>query len=181
MLDRLSASLADNLRRLREARSLSQQQLSEASGVPRPTLAHLETGAANPTLSVLARVAQALSVSLEQLVSPTEAALELHEAASLSRREERGVEHCELCPDAPGVLSVERLELAVRARCERPAARQQDRAYLSCERGEVEVSASGEQRLLRAGDVLTVRRGAAHAISNRGRGVAVVYAVRLAM
>jgi transcriptional regulator with XRE-family HTH domain len=181
MLDRLSASLAANLRRFREARGLTQQQLSEASGVPRPTLAHLETGSANPTLSVLARVAQALTVSMEQLVSESEAAFDFHAAESLVQHEVGGVLRTELCPDAPGALSVERLELSPRAHFERSAGRQLDRAYLSCEKGEVDVRAVGEQRLLQAGDVLAIRRGTAYTVGNRGRSLAVVYAIRLAV
>jgi XRE family transcriptional regulator, regulator of sulfur utilization len=54
--ERIGANLADNLRALREARGLSQQQIAEIAGVPRPTWAHLESGAANPTVAVLVRV-----------------------------------------------------------------------------------------------------------------------------
>ena len=49
-------NLADNIRKLREARGLSQQGMSELSGIPRPTWASLESGTANPTLAELADV-----------------------------------------------------------------------------------------------------------------------------
>ena len=52
-MDDTGANLAANVRRLREARGLSQQQMAQLSGIPRPTWASLETGAANPTLAVL--------------------------------------------------------------------------------------------------------------------------------
>lgn len=41
--------------------------------MPRPTIAHLEAGQANPTLSVALRVARALGVRLEELVHGPEA------------------------------------------------------------------------------------------------------------
>jgi transcriptional regulator with XRE-family HTH domain len=178
MLDRLSASLAENLRRLREARGLTQQELSEASGVPRPTLAHLESGSANPTLSVLARVAVTLAVPMEELVAAPSAALAFHAAASLVEHEHDNSRLRELCPDGPGGVVVERIELPVRGRLERALGRQADRTYLTCERGEIEVASGAERHALRSGDVVIVRRGAAHLFVNRGRSAAVVYSVR---
>ena len=61
-------NLAANMRRLREAHNMSQQQMAEASGLPRATWASLESGGANPTLSVLTKAAGALQVSIEELI-----------------------------------------------------------------------------------------------------------------
>jgi transcriptional regulator with XRE-family HTH domain len=63
--------LAVNLKDQREAKGLTQQELSDRSGVPRPTLAHLESGQGNPTLSVLIKVAAALGTGIEALVAAT--------------------------------------------------------------------------------------------------------------
>ncbi|MEC8191146.1 MAG: helix-turn-helix transcriptional regulator, partial [Myxococcota bacterium] len=49
MIDDISSNLALNVRQLRSARQLSQVQLAQIAGIPRPTLAHLESGSANPT------------------------------------------------------------------------------------------------------------------------------------
>lgn len=65
------------MKRLREERGLSQASLAEISGVPRPTIAHLESGQANPTLSVVTRVARALDVSVDGLVDEGRAPLAL--------------------------------------------------------------------------------------------------------
>jgi transcriptional regulator with XRE-family HTH domain len=178
MLDRLSANLAENLRSLREARALTQQELSERSGVPRPTLAHLESGSANPTLSVLARVAQALSVAMEELVRARTASLSLHAAADLEEFERDGASVRKLCPLAASNLAFERIELSVRSELERSVGRTLDACLLACERGEVEVRAGEERTVLRSGDVAVVSQGAAHFCVNRGRGAAVVYSVR---
>jgi len=40
----------------------TQQQIAKLAGVPRATWANLESGAANPTLAVLVKIAAALSV-----------------------------------------------------------------------------------------------------------------------
>lgn len=68
-LEQLSANLSRNLRQLRQLRGFTQARLAEASGVPRATIAKLETGSPNPTLWVLARLAHALRVGIEELVA----------------------------------------------------------------------------------------------------------------
>lgn len=73
MADDTSTLLAGNIKRLREASGLSQKALADQSGVPRPTIAHLESGQANPTLSVVLKVASSLGVTVDGLVDPGEA------------------------------------------------------------------------------------------------------------
>ena len=70
MSEELAAHLARNIKQLRDARGLTQQQMAKASGLPRATWANLETGAANPTLSVLHKVAAALQA--EKLIHLTD-------------------------------------------------------------------------------------------------------------
>ena len=70
MSDDVAVHLANNMRQLREARGITQQQMAKIAKVPRPTWANLESGGANPTLAVLVRVSAALGVSLEELIGP---------------------------------------------------------------------------------------------------------------
>ena len=65
----LAGRLAANLRQLREARGLTQEQIAKLAGLPRATWGHLESGEANPTLSVLHRAALALQVPIEELTA----------------------------------------------------------------------------------------------------------------
>jgi transcriptional regulator with XRE-family HTH domain len=61
--DRSAAGhLARNLAGLRHARQLTQDALARAAAVPRSTIANLESGAGNPSLVVLVKVAHALGV-----------------------------------------------------------------------------------------------------------------------
>ena len=80
-MNNVNSNLADNVRRLRAARGLSQQQLSDLSGIPRPTWASLETGGANPTLSVLNKAANAFNVSIEELIGPPRSEFEFIRAS----------------------------------------------------------------------------------------------------
>jgi transcriptional regulator with XRE-family HTH domain len=73
--DDTSTLIAQNLKKLREKMGWSQAALAEHSGVPRPTIAHLEAGQANPTLAVAIKVARALSTTVDQLVLPLDEAV----------------------------------------------------------------------------------------------------------
>ena len=67
--DLVSRHLARNLAALRQVRSLTQDALAKAAGVPRSTIANLESSSGNPSLTVLIKVANALSVPLDELLA----------------------------------------------------------------------------------------------------------------
>jgi transcriptional regulator with XRE-family HTH domain len=58
----------EHLRRLREGKGLTWYALGKASGVPKQTLQRLEDPDANPTLAMLRRLAEALGVTVAELV-----------------------------------------------------------------------------------------------------------------
>ena len=82
----LPGRLARNIKTLREARGLTQEQMSRVSGIPRATWGHLESGSANPTLSVLHRVAVALQVPIEELTSTPRASCRYYPRDRLPER-----------------------------------------------------------------------------------------------
>jgi len=57
-----------NLRRLRQAKGWSQEELGFRSGVHRTYVSDLERGTRNPSLTLLWELAQALEVRLAELV-----------------------------------------------------------------------------------------------------------------
>jgi DNA-binding XRE family transcriptional regulator len=54
----------------REYRGLTQQQVADEAGISKPYLSQLESGQRKGTAEVLAAVARALNVSLDDLVTP---------------------------------------------------------------------------------------------------------------
>ena len=64
-----ASHLARNLAGLRHARALTQEALARSAKVPRSTVASLESGAGNPSLVVLVKVAQALGVPIDELLA----------------------------------------------------------------------------------------------------------------
>ncbi len=176
-MDQTSTNLATNVRRVRESRDLTQRQLAELSGVPRPTLANIETGGSNPTLSVLVKVAGALGTSIEQLIGPPRAAVRFYPRDTLQRRSRGKVTMQELLVEPVPGLSVERAELPLGSRIKAAGPGSGTRQYVACEAGELEVAADGEVWRMGSGDVMVTRGEAGHVVSNRGRRRAIVYVV----
>lgn len=58
-----------NLRRLRLARGISQEELAFQAGIDRTYMSGLERGVRNPTVLVLDRLAQALNVTIGDIVA----------------------------------------------------------------------------------------------------------------
>jgi transcriptional regulator with XRE-family HTH domain len=61
-------ALANNVRRLRKLVSLSQEELAFQCEIDRTYISKVERGVANPSLLILARIAEVLEVSIEELV-----------------------------------------------------------------------------------------------------------------
>lgn len=68
--DELTAAIGGRVRRERQARHWTLDQLAEAAGVSRRLLINLEQGAANPSVGTLLRLSDALGVGLPALVEP---------------------------------------------------------------------------------------------------------------
>src|SRR5437016_9101846 len=111
MGDPLASRLAANLRQLREARGLTQEQIAKLAGLPRATWSHLESGGANPTLAVLHKAALALSVTLEELLSTPRSSGRFYPRGSLPTRNKGAAVLRRLLPDPIPGMEIDRMEL----------------------------------------------------------------------
>jgi transcriptional regulator with XRE-family HTH domain len=174
----LAGRLGTNLAQLRESRGLTQEQIAKLAGVPRATWGNLESGAANPTLAVLYRVAQALQVPLEELIATPRAAVAHYAAGTLPERERgTGVRVRKLLPDPIPGMEIDRLELKAGARMTGIPHTPGTREYLMCEEGRIELTAAGESFSLAGGDVVAFRGDQKHSYANPGKVRAVGYSV----
>lgn len=176
MADPLAQNLAANVRRLREERGLSQQQMADLSGVPRPTWANLESGDANPTIAVLTRVADALQVGVEDLLR-SQHSIAHHPVRSLPERNAGKVRVRKLMPGAQPGTEIERFEFAPAGELQGKPHPNGTREYLTCEKGELELLAGGQVWKLKSGDVVAFRSETAHSYRNPGRVQTIAYSV----
>lgn len=171
--------LAANIKQLRTTRGLTQQQMSKLSGLPRATWANLESGAANPTLAVLHRVALALQVSIEELISPPRTAVRFHRKDTLVERMRGACSVRKLLPDPIPGMDLDRMSLPPGQRLTGVPHTAGTREYLTCESGLIELVVAGETWRLEPGDVVSFRGDQRHSYFNPGKGPAVGYSVVL--
>ncbi|MEZ4235512.1 MAG: XRE family transcriptional regulator [Myxococcota bacterium] len=176
---RVADNLARNLRALRDAQGLTQNQLASRAGIPRATLAHLETGAGNPTLLVLVRIASALNVTIEELISPPRATGRLFRADQLPVRQRGGATVSKLLPDPLPGIDLERIVLAPGATLKGTPHSPGTREYLFCDRGRIDLVASGTAFDLGVGDVVVFRGDQRHSYHNPGDEPAVGFSAVL--
>ncbi len=176
----LSDNLANTLRQVRQARSLTQGQLAKLCGVPRSTIANLEAGGSNPTLSVLARLSTALHLSLEEMLSAPRTRCQLFPKGSLPMqtrgRAKKALVHKLLPHPIPG-MEIDRFELQPASRIIGVPHRPGTHEYLYCETGQLSIVVTGETFELTPGDVAAFPGDQAHSYHNGGRDTAVGFSV----
>ncbi len=173
----VSSRLGQNVRFLREARGATQAQMAKLAQIPRATWAHVESGAGNPTLSVLDRVAAAFQVTLEELVSRPRPGATYHPRDSLPTKLRGAASIRKLLPDALPGTEIDRFEIPRGARIAGVPHTPGTREYLTCESGSLLLVASGESFTLTEGDVVAFRGDQRHSYANPGPKLAVAYSV----
>jgi transcriptional regulator with XRE-family HTH domain len=177
MGDDLSARLAGNVKQLREARHFTQEQMARLSGIPRATWGHLESGGANPTLTVLDKVAAALQVPIEELTAAPRSSGRIYRRSSLAASKQGDGTVRKLLPDPiPGML-IDRMEIPAGGRITGVPHMPGTREYLTCEAGEILLAAGGEQWRLGPGDVVVFKGDQRHSYTNPGGRQAIGYSV----
>lgn len=175
--DALGDRIARNVKQLREARGLTQDQIAKLASVPRATWTNLESGEANPTVAVLNKAAAALQVTIEELLSTPRAACEFFPYGTLPQRTQGQAEVRKLLPHAIPGMEVDRIALPPGGRMPGVPHTPGTREYLTCETGEIVLVAAGERWALHPGDVVAFRGDQRHSYSNPGRVSAVGYSV----
>ncbi len=172
-MDTSATNLAENAKRLREARRLSQEQIAKVAGLPRPTWSSLESGSSNPTLAVLQKAAAALQVSIEELIGPPRTACQLFRASETPTRRRGNALTRALIPESIPGLDISRMELPPGGRMNGTPHTPGTREYLTCESGRLELAASGEVWQLEPGDTLVFRGDQRHTYRNPGKRTAI--------
>jgi transcriptional regulator with XRE-family HTH domain len=165
--EQIATHLSRNLIALRHVRSLTQGALAKNAGVPRSTIANLESGKGNPSLGVLLKVAASLDVPIEELLASPRAKVRKWTRSELaSRSAGRGVVVrplvAERVPDE--LLNV--MEFSPGASMRGSPHLPGTREYFTCLSGEVTIFVAGDRYDLEAGDVLAFPGNLPHSYRN---------------
>ena len=178
----LSALVCDRVRSLRKSKGLTLEQLASLSRVSRSMLSQIERGAANPTLGVAFRIAQAFGMSLGDLVDvPTSPdridVVRADDRSSLFRDDEA----CRIRTLSPLHLEkdVEFYELTLKPGGSLVSAAHFEgtREFLTVERGRLRVTSGDETSELAEGDSAHYPADVPHRIDNLSPGEAVAFLV----
>ncbi len=152
-----AARLARSLRAHREAARLSLTALAVRSGVSKASLSTIESGAANPSLETLWRLAGALGVSLGTLIGESEPPQTrlIRAGGGASFASDSGLTGSLLLTEGrPHRTEVIEFELPAGADYRSDPHQAGTEEFLFCIRGRIEVGPRGAQETLRAGDAL---------------------------
>lgn len=175
--DSIAHNLAANVRALRETRGISQQQIAQIAGIPRPTWANIESGEANPTLAVLTRVASALGARIEELLVTPHDSSKHWPAESLPVHRQGRATLRTLIDHTTSGLIMHRVALQPSANFTPRLGLPQTYVYLTCELGELHVDLAHRQHVLVAGDLLAFKADQPHTYRNPTRVRAVGFSV----
>ena len=67
-MDKISAQFGKNMKRIRAKKEMSQGDIARALEVDRGYISNIESGKKNPTLATVAKIANALGVSADELL-----------------------------------------------------------------------------------------------------------------
>jgi XRE family transcriptional regulator, regulator of sulfur utilization len=175
-----ASHLARNLVSLRHARALTQDGLAKNAGVPRSTIANLESGEGNPSLSVLVKVANALGVPIDELLASPRAMVRRWKAGEVATKSKgRGVTIRELVPEPVPDSMMEVMDFAPGAVMGGTPHLPGTREFFTCLEGKVHIMVAGDRFSLAPGDVLAFPGNLPHSYQNAdgveaARGVSVV-------
>ncbi len=177
----VSRYLASNLLELRKRKDLSQDKLSDRAGIPRSTITHMESGAGNPSLTNLCKLAGALGVSIEELLSSPRGDCTLLRAADVPilQRSAGKVQVHKLMPDKVRGIEIDKVEIEASSSMSGRPHLQGTKEYLMTLEGEVTVSVAGRNYAVASGDILAFPGDQKHGYRNSGNGKAVALSVVL--
>ena len=178
--DQVMAHLARNLSTLRHTRALTQEALAKAAGLPRSTIANLDSGDANPSLTVLLKVAGALGVPLDELIAAPRAKVRKWAASDVETQNRgHGVTMRALVPEPVPEEMLTVMDFAPNAALRGTPHLPGTREYFTCLAGTVTIAVAGDRFALAPGEVLAFPGNLPHAYQNKdklrsARGVSVI-------
>lgn len=167
----VSGYLGKNIELLRKKRGLSQAQLALLAGVPRSTVTYIESGQGNPSLANLVKIARAVQISIEELLSKprSQTKLILAKDIPILKKSSGNINVFKLLPDPIPGMEIDKLEMKAGFRMGGTPHTQNTKEYLICCEGQVELTLNKEIFLLNKGDILAFPADAPHSYRNPGQ------------
>ena len=173
-MEDINTVVAKNLRRIRDSRSVSLEELARLSGVSRSMLVRIEKGDGNPSLSTLWKVANGLGVPFDELIERRGPDFEIVRTSEVQPIPEDGgrVRNYSVFPDGENRrFAVYYMELEPGSRWTSEAHMRGTVEFLTVFSGELELEAAGRSLRVGARENLRFPADSEHTYANAGEGV----------
>jgi XRE family transcriptional regulator, regulator of sulfur utilization len=171
ILDKLNFVIAENLKRLREDRKLSLDNVAKLSGVSKSMLGQIERGEVNPTVSTVWKISNGLKISFTQLMSRPEADIEIVNKAEIQPFIEDGgkIRNYPVFPfDSTRRFEMYSLEIDEDGYLSAEAHPQGTQEFITVFSGEVTINVSGEDYVVTCGNSMRFKADSPHTYKNNG-------------
>lgn len=174
ILDKLNLIMAENLKRLRENRKLSLDNVAKLSGVSKSMLGQIERGEVNPTVSTVWKISNGLKISFTQLMSRPEADIELVDKAEITPlvEDDGKFRNFPVFPfDSERRFEMYLLEIEGGSHLNAEAHPQGTQEFITVFSGEVTVSINNQDFIVTTGNSIRFKSDSPHGYKNTGNGI----------
>ncbi len=173
-VERVSATVSQNLKLFRRQNGLSLDELSRRSGVSKGMLVEIEKGSANPSIATLCRAATALGVSIADFVGVASSVpvriVPPEDASTLWRGPNGGSATLLVGTNGPDEIELWRWSMFPGEVFESPGHSPGTLELLNIESGELTFRLGDNEQVVQAGSSALARTESPHAYINRGEG-----------
>ncbi len=179
-MDPMNLIVAKNVRRLREERKLSLDELSRQSGVSKSMLAQIERSEGNPTISTLWKISNGMKVPFDALTVRPESPYEIVKLTELEPllEDDGKVKNYALFPDDENRrFAVYYLELDGGSYWESEPHLKGTTEFITLFEGSVEINAGAHTFAVNKGESIRFRADTQHTYRNTGDTMAVLHMI----
>lgn len=179
-MDSMNVIVARNIRRLREEKKLSMDELVRLSGVSKSMLAQIERGDGNPTISTLWKISNGMKVPFDALTVRPKSPYEIVKTAEIQPLLEDGgkVRNYSLFPDNENRrFAVYYLELEEGSYWESEPHLRGTTEFITIFTGKIEILADGQSFIVEKGESIRFRADTIHSYKNIGNETAILHMI----
>lgn len=179
-MESMNMIVAKNIKRLREERKLSMDELTKLSGVSKSMLAQIERGDGNPTIATLWKISNGMKVPFDALTVRAKSPYEIVKTSDIQPLLEDGgkVKNYSLFPDDENRrFAVYYLELDPESYWESEPHLKGTTEFITIFAGTVEIFADGQRFVVEKGESIRFKADTVHSYKNTGDGPAILHMI----
>lgn len=179
-MDSMNMIVAKNIKRLREEKKLSMDELAKLSGVSKSMLAQIERDDGNPTISTLWKISNGMKVPFDALTVRPKSPYEIVKTSEIQPLLEDGgkVKNYSLFPDNENRrFAVYYLELDTGSFWESEPHLKGTTEFITVFTGKIEIYADGQRFVVEKGEHIRFKADTIHSYKNIGNEFAALHMI----